>query len=81
MQPPSIEPEAVVQFVFDNFDLNVATINGKDTVHYMAGMASINPKSALKTDFKVLRKVKLSTCIDETDLNFITVTQVYIINK
>jgi len=53
--PPCLIGDAYIQMCFDNFDLNIDTLNGKDTCHFLAGMTVISPASSLETDFPVLR--------------------------
>jgi hypothetical protein len=73
MQPPSVGADAYLQFVWDNFDLNVSTLDGKDTIHYLAGMAVVSPGKEMKTDYSVLRKFKVPTVLDQSDLNLINI--------
>lgn len=48
-----IDPESFSQFVFDNADHNVNTIDGLHTFHAMGGIECVTPASAVSCDFKV----------------------------
>lgn len=43
-------PDAVVQFGFDNADINIETVDGKDTFHVLGGLEMVCPKDAVKVD-------------------------------
>lgn len=46
---PTVQPDAFVQFVFDNADVNTRTLNGFGTFHALGGIKCITPaKSVLK---------------------------------
>ncbi|KAK3931373.1 Glycerophosphodiester phosphodiesterase [Frankliniella fusca] len=42
-----LDPEAYIQFAFDNFDFYTATIDGHDTIHSMGGMIFVTPKTGV----------------------------------
>lgn len=46
--------DGYVEFVYDNADYNVHTLDGHDTFHVMGGIACVTPKSALKVEDKFL---------------------------
>lgn len=45
---PDFETRAFNQFVFDNVDFNVCTIDGLNTLHAMGGIRCITPSNSLK---------------------------------
>nr|CAI5850447.1 unnamed protein product [Callosobruchus analis] len=48
MDPPNMVKEnAFVQFVFDNTDHNVNTMDGHETLHCLGGIAVYTPRDAL----------------------------------
>lgn len=51
----TIDPEAYVQFVFDNADHNVNTLDGHSTFHAMGGIQCITPATAIKVSDNVQR--------------------------
>ena len=44
-EPQMYNYEGFLQFVFDNFDFNVNTYDGKNTKHIMGGIVAVTPKS------------------------------------
>lgn len=59
MAPPEkIQPKAFCQFVFDNCDFNVNTIDGYNTFHNMAGIKCITPASSITYHSDVIERCK-----------------------
>lgn len=56
---PPIEKGAFVQFVSDNADVNVDTLDGNNTFHEMGGIMIISPKTAVLPDKAIPRLKKL----------------------
>lgn len=54
-QEGTIIENGYVQYVFDNADYNVHTLDGHNTFHVMGGIACITPKTALQVEDKVPR--------------------------
>lgn len=54
-----IDPNAFLQFVFDNADHNVRTIDGHGTFHAMGGIECVTPADCVHTDFLVPRPKNL----------------------
>ena len=52
---PTIEKGAFIQFVFDNADVNVNTLDGENTFHEMGGIMIITPHSAVLPDRSIPR--------------------------
>lgn len=50
-----IEEECFFQFVFDNIDINVRTLDGMDTYHALGGIQCVTPKSAVSSTIRVPR--------------------------
>ena len=55
---PSYELDGFTQFVFDNADFNVATVDGHNTFHSMGGIACVTPPGIQETS-PVKRNVKI----------------------
>ncbi|GBP33878.1 hypothetical protein EVAR_20989_1 [Eumeta japonica] len=55
----TVTPPVFAQYIYDNADHNAQTIDGKNTIHVAAGIAAINPPSALGTDSPVPKLKKL----------------------
>lgn len=54
-QQPCILPDAFSQFVFDNADFNVNTLNGHGTFHAMGGIHCVTPFDAINRDQAIPR--------------------------
>lgn len=52
---PEIERGNFFLFVFDNIDINLRTLDGKDTFHALGGIECITPKTAVSSDVRVER--------------------------
>lgn len=52
---PQIEEGNFFQFVFDNIDINLRTLDGKDTFHALGGIQCVTPKTAVTSDVRVPR--------------------------
>ncbi|GFS90820.1 uncharacterized protein TNCV_1004021 [Trichonephila clavipes] len=46
--PPEIKPSSFAQFVHDNADFNINTIDGKGTFHYMGSIEIITPADSIQ---------------------------------
>lgn len=57
-----------VQFVFDNADYNVHTLDGHNTFHVMGGIACITPKTALQVEENVPRKNVAAQAVENKGL-------------
>ena len=57
-----------VQFVFDNADYNVHTLDDHNTFHVMDGISRITPKTALKVEDNVPRKKVTTHAIEKCGL-------------
>lgn len=55
--PPVIQCDAFTQFVFDNADVNVRTLDGFNTFHAMGGIACITPSANISVTTEVPRLV------------------------
>lgn len=55
---PPIAKGAFIQFVFDNADVNVNTLDGENTFHEMGGIMIITPRSAVLPDKPIPRLKK-----------------------
>lgn len=53
-----VEQGSFIQYVFDNADINVRTLNGLGTFHSMGGIRSITPASAIQINNNVIRLQK-----------------------
>lgn len=53
-----------VQFVYDNADFNVDTLDGKFTFHNLGGIMIITPKSMVHPREKIERLAKIPTAED-----------------
>ncbi|KAJ8891388.1 hypothetical protein PR048_010904 [Dryococelus australis] len=53
--PVVIDEKAFIQFVFENADHNVLTIDGKGTFHVMGGVKCVKPKSCVDARVQVPR--------------------------
>lgn len=53
-----VEQNSFIQYVFDNADINIRTLNGLGTFHSMGGIRSITPASAVKMNDTVIRLQK-----------------------
>ena len=59
--PPEVDCNAFLQFVFDNADVNVRTLNGLGTFHATGGIKCVTPAAGVKTNLTVIRgKAKAS---------------------
>ena len=72
--PPSVNDEAYVQFVFDNADYNVKTLDGHGTFHAMGGINCITPAEAVSVNAPVPRTTTSLTIADLSSLGMLTVT-------
>lgn len=59
-----IDIDAFVQFVYDNADFNVDTLDGKFTFHNLGGIMIITPKSMVHPREKIERLAKIPTAED-----------------
>lgn len=57
-EQPSISEDVFLQFVFDNADFNVATIDGLITFHLMGGIKCITPHWLVAKDVLIPRHQK-----------------------
>lgn len=46
--PPEIKPGSFIQFVHDNADFNINTIDGKGTFHYMGSIEIVTPADGIQ---------------------------------
>ena len=53
--PPEVDCNAFLQFVFDNADVNVRTLNGLGTFHATGGIKCVTPAAGVKTNLTVIR--------------------------
>jgi len=61
---PAFKAELFNQFVFDNADLNVCTIDGLNTFHGMGGIRCITPSSSVERGSDIPRLTKMPTSIE-----------------
>ena len=54
---PAIDGNANLQYVFDNADYNLRTLNGHDTFHAKGGIICVTPKIPVHTNTRISRKV------------------------
>lgn len=52
---PSINPSTYVQFVFDNADINLATLDGRNSFHALGGLMICTPKLNSNIDVPIQR--------------------------
>ncbi|GFW45503.1 hypothetical protein TNCV_3244431 [Trichonephila clavipes] len=52
---PEIKPGSFAQFVHDNADFNISTINGKATFHYMRSIEIITPADSIQPRLLIKR--------------------------
>lgn len=52
---------AYIQFVFDNADHNICTLDGKSTFHAMGGIVCVSPAASVQPDVQVPRNVSVSS--------------------
>lgn len=52
---PPIEKGAFIQFVYDNADVNVNTLDGANTFHEMGGIMCVTPSRAVMPDKNIPR--------------------------
>ncbi|KAG8194132.1 hypothetical protein JTE90_000970 [Oedothorax gibbosus] len=57
----SLKKKAFCQFIFDNADFNVNTLNGEGTFHAMGGIFSITPSTSVVLDQNINRVIKCSS--------------------
>ncbi|KAF4527646.1 hypothetical protein B566_EDAN010870, partial [Ephemera danica] len=62
-----------IQHVFDNADINVATLTGHGTFHCLGGIVCVTPASALQIDEKFERVSKIDPAIIVGEINKIAV--------
>jgi hypothetical protein len=62
---PKISEEAFIQYVFDNADVNVRTLDGLNTFHAMGGIKCITPSTSVETQVEVER-ITSGTFVPET---------------
>lgn len=55
--------EPFSQFIFDNADFNVNTLDGHDTFHAMGGIMAVTPRQAVATESKIAR-LKVSSAAE-----------------
>ena len=53
---PVIDGNAHLQYVFDNADYNLRTLDGRSTFHAMCGIVCVKPKTAVHTNTRIPRK-------------------------
>lgn len=53
---PQIENKAFIQFVYDNADVNVNTLDGENTFHEIRGIMVVTPRNAVLPDTPRLKK-------------------------
>ncbi|GBM54505.1 hypothetical protein AVEN_228118-1, partial [Araneus ventricosus] len=63
LQPrkPTTQKNAFLQFIFDNADFNVNTLDGLGTFHAMGGIMAVTPYEAIPPDSNVPRVCRCST--------------------
>ena len=61
LQHPASEPpnDSFTQFVFDNADVNISTIDGFNTFHSMGGIQSVTPQNNVTSDQPITRLTKI----------------------
>ena len=64
-----------IQFIYDNVDHNVATLDGHNTFHAMGGVKYVTPANAVHEEAPILRTEKVST--EMLELHGITKVTVY----
>ncbi|XP_063235988.1 uncharacterized protein LOC134538524 [Bacillus rossius redtenbacheri] len=52
---PQVNEEAFIQYVFDNADINIRTLDGLNTFHAMGGIQCITPSASVETHIQVER--------------------------
>lgn len=57
----SIDQDAFCQFIFDNADFNVNTLDGFGTFHAMGGIQCVTPQTAVAADQNITRLQRLSS--------------------
>lgn len=57
----SLKKNAFCQFIFDNADFNVNTLNGEGTFHAMGGIISVTPSTSVVLDQNINRVIKCSS--------------------
>lgn len=62
---PAIESDSFTQFVFDNADVNIRTLDGLNTFHAMGGIVCITPSSHVSVTSEVPRIVEGSFQVPE----------------
>lgn len=55
----NLDIDAFVQFVYDNADFNVDTLDGKFTFHNLGGIMTITPKSKVPPRERIERLAKM----------------------
>lgn len=58
---PIIDNGAFVQYVFDNADVNINTLDGLGTIHILAGVRCVTPKSLVKIPSIIPRQHEIKT--------------------
>ncbi|XP_076040412.1 glutamate--cysteine ligase isoform X1 [Oratosquilla oratoria] len=61
LQHPAKEPpnDSFAQFVFDNADVNISTIDGFNTFHSMGGIQCVTPQNNITSDQPITRLTKI----------------------
>lgn len=62
--PTPLNSGCFVQFAFDNADFNINTIDGKNTLHSMAGIRIVTPKDCFQEKQKIYRHTKRPTAME-----------------
>ena len=70
-----IAQNSFVQFIFDNADHNLLTLDGKNTFHAMGGIMTVTPSHAFSSDKTVKRLKNIPSALDIGKFGFIDLKQ------
>ncbi|CAH1118147.1 unnamed protein product [Phaedon cochleariae] len=60
-EQPRVTTDGFLQFIFDNADFNINTIDGLNTFHSMGGIMVVTPHSAIESERNIDRQVRMSS--------------------
>lgn len=69
--PPNVLQRPFCQFVFDNADFNVSTVDGMNTFHAMGGIKCITPGSMVANETEITKVIKIPSAEEIAKLGYI----------
>ena len=65
----TLSTDCLIQFVFDNADFNINSLDGKGTFHSMGGIMCVTPGRSLKFDASVARPAEIKKALTLAQIN------------